>query len=60
MPLDAAIPCSRIATAYDTTKFLTHVTTTNERNTLAQRGHNKQGRDNLRQLGLALGKLTLA
>ncbi|MBI3048226.1 MAG: IS1634 family transposase [Acidobacteria bacterium] len=40
--------------AYDTTNFFTHVATTNEKNTLAQRGHNKQGRDNLRQLGLAL------
>jgi transposase len=40
--------------AYDTTNFFTHVATTNTKCTLAQRGHNKQHRDDLRQLGLAL------
>ena len=40
--------------AYDTTNFFTHVATTNTTCTLAERGHNKQGRHDLRQLGLAL------
>jgi transposase len=40
--------------AYDTTNFFTHLATTNARSTLAQRGHNKQRRHDLRQLGLAL------
>jgi transposase len=39
--------------AYDTTNFYTWVASTNLRNTLAQRGHNKQGRHNLRQVGLS-------
>src|SRR5208283_933595 len=39
--------------AYDTTNFYTYVASTNERNSLAQRGHNKQGRHNLRQVGLS-------
>jgi transposase len=38
---------------YDTTNFYTFVASTNTRNTLAQRGHNKQGRHNLRQVGLS-------
>jgi transposase len=42
------------ALAYDTTNFYTHIGTTNRRAQLPQRGHNKQGRDDLRQLGLAL------
>lgn len=42
------------AVAYDTTNFYTHIATTNARPQLPQRGHNKQGRHNLRQLGLAL------
>jgi transposase len=40
--------------AYDTTNFFTFVDSTNQRTTLAQRGHNKNGRHDLRQLGLAL------
>jgi transposase len=40
--------------AYDTTNFFTHVATTNTRSTLPQRGHSKQRRHDLRQLGLAL------
>lgn len=40
--------------AYDTTNFFTHLATTNTRSQLAQRGHNKQRRHDLRQLGLAL------
>lgn len=39
--------------AYDTTNFYTWVASTNTRNELAQRGHNKQGRHNLRQVGLS-------
>jgi len=39
--------------AYDTTNFYTWIASTNQRNTLAQRGHNKQGRHNLRQVGLS-------
>ena len=44
---------SRRLLAYDTTNFYTYVASTNERNHLAQRGHNKQGRHNLRQVGLS-------
>ena len=44
---------SRRILAYDTTNFYTYVASTNERNHLAQRGHNKQGRHNLRQVGLS-------
>src|SRR6266705_1768039 len=33
--------------AYDTTNFYTYIASTNTRNQLAQRGHNKQGRHNL-------------
>jgi transposase len=39
---------------YDTTNFFTHVDSSNRRTELAQRGHNKQRRHDLRQLGLAL------
>jgi transposase len=39
--------------AYDTTNFYTCVASTNTRNQLAQRGHNKQGRHDLRQVGLS-------
>jgi|BarGraIncu01122A_1022018.scaffolds.fasta_scaffold15784_1 transposase len=42
------------ALAYDTTNFYTHIASTNTRPELPQRGHNKQGRHDLRQLGLAL------
>src|ERR1039458_619911 len=44
---------SRRLLAYDTTNFYTYVASTNERNHLAQRVHNKQGRHNLRQVGLS-------
>lgn len=44
---------SRRLLAYDTTNFHTYVASTNQRNELAQRGHNKQGRHNLRQVGLS-------
>jgi transposase len=39
--------------AYDTTNFSTYIASSNTRNHLAQRGHNKQGRHNLRQVGLS-------
>jgi len=42
------------ALAYDTTNFYTHIATTNLRAILPQRGHNKQRRHDLRQMGLAL------
>jgi transposase len=42
------------ALAYDTTNFYTHIATTNTRARLPERGHNKQRRHDLRQLGLAL------
>jgi transposase len=44
---------SRRLLAYDTTNFYTYIATNNTRNDLAQRGHNKQGRHNLRQVGLS-------
>jgi transposase len=44
---------SRRLLAYDTTNFHTYIASTNQRNGLAQRGHNKQGRHNLRQVGLS-------
>ena len=44
---------SRRLLAYDTTNFYTWTASTNHRNRLAQRGHNKQGRHNLRQVGLS-------
>src|SRR5215472_4914831 len=39
--------------AYDTTNFHTYIASNNSRSQLAQRGHNKQGRHNLRQVGLS-------
>lgn len=39
---------------YDTTNFATFIASENERNTLAQRGHPKGGRRDLRLIGLAL------
>ena len=39
---------------YDTTNFFTFIDSTNRRPRLPQRGHNKQKRHDLRQLGLAL------
>lgn len=39
---------------YDATNFFTFISTTNTRNTLAQRGRNKQKRHDLRQVGMAL------
>jgi transposase len=42
------------ALAYDTTNFYTHIASTNLRPKLPRRGKNKQGRHDLRQMGLAL------
>lgn len=42
------------ACLYDTTNFYTYIATSNQRTKLAERGHNKQRRHDLRQLGLAL------
>lgn len=39
---------------YDTTNFFTYINSHNERNSIAQRGKNKQKRSNLRQVSLAL------
>lgn len=39
---------------YDTTNFATFIESANERNTIAQRGHPKGGRRDLRLIGLAL------
>ena len=39
---------------YDTTNFFTFLATANDRCTVAQRGHNKAKRHDLRQVGLAL------
>jgi len=39
---------------YDTTNFFTFISTVNDRNNIAQRGHSKAKRHDLRQVGLAL------
>ncbi|OGT69356.1 MAG: hypothetical protein A3H43_02860 [Gammaproteobacteria bacterium RIFCSPLOWO2_02_FULL_42_9] len=39
---------------FDTTNFFTYIHTTNDRCTIVQRGRNKQKRNDLRQIGLAL------
>jgi len=39
---------------YDTTNFYTYIATKNKRSNLAQRGHNKQKRNDLKQFNLAL------
>ena len=39
--------------AYDTTNFFTFIASTNDRVSLARRGHNKQGRHNLRQVAMS-------
>ena len=39
---------------YDTTNFFTYIDTTNTNNEIAQRGKNKQKRNDLRQVGLAM------
>src|SRR5260370_2874015 len=44
---------SRRLLAYDTSSFSTYIASNNTRNDLAQRGHNKQGRHHLRQVGLS-------
>ena len=40
--------------SFDTTNFFTYIATTNQRCAIAQRGHNKQKRHDLRQIGLAM------
>ena len=42
------------ALLYDCTNYFTYIDTQNKRNGQAQRGHNKQGRHDLKQLGLAV------
>ena len=42
------------ALAYDTTNFYTDISASTTRPELPQRGHNKQGRHDLRQLGMCL------
>jgi len=42
------------ALLYDCTNYFTYIDTLNDRNSEAQRGRNKQGRHNLRQVGLAV------
>ena len=42
------------ALLYDCTNYFTYIDSLNTRNTEAQRGRNKQGRNNLRQLGLSV------
>ena len=44
---------SRRLLAYGTTNFYTCIASTNQRTALARRGRNKQGRHNLRQVGLS-------
>jgi len=44
---------SRRLLGYDTTNFYTYVASSNTQNRLARRGHHKQGRHNLRQVGLS-------
>jgi transposase len=44
---------SRRLLAYETANFYSYIASTNTRNELAQRGHNEQGRHNLRQVGLS-------
>jgi transposase len=39
--------------SYDATNFYTFMASKYDRNTIARRGHNKQGRNNLRQVGLS-------
>ena len=46
-------PASHRLLAYDTTNFHTFFASTNDRANLAKRGKNKQGRHNLRQVGLS-------
>src|SRR5205814_7102495 len=44
---------STLCILYHNTTFSTYIASNNTRNKLAQRGHNKQGRHNLRQVGLS-------
>jgi len=49
-----ALPLTRATLFYDTTHCFTYIASRNERSALAQRGHSKQKRTDLRQCRLAL------
>ena len=49
-----AFPLTLDTLFYDTTNFFTYIASGNDRSTLAQRGHSKQKRTDLRQFSLAL------
>jgi len=52
--LGQLFPLGEQAVLYDTTNYFTFIDTFNDRPELPQRGHNKQGRTDLRQVSLAL------
>jgi transposase len=52
--LKELFPLGEETLLYDTTNYFTFIDSANERSQLAQRGHNKQKRSDLRQLSLAL------
>ncbi len=52
--LATRFPVGGTALLYDTTNYYTFISTFNERSELAQRGHNKQKRGDLRQVSLSL------
>lgn len=52
--LGELFPLGQETLLYDTSNYFTFIDTFNERTELAQRGHNKQKRHDLRQLSLAL------
>lgn len=52
--LQPELELSRDTLLFDATNFFTFIASTNERCELPRRGHNKQKRDDLRQVGIAL------
>jgi len=52
--IEAEYGLARDVLLYDTTNFFTFLATTNQRGRIAQRGHSKAKRHDLRQVGLAL------
>jgi len=52
--LQEFFPLGQQKILYDTTNYFTFIDSANQRSCLAQRGHNKQKRSDLRQLSLAL------
>jgi transposase len=52
--LRSLFPLAEETILYDTTNYFTFIDSANQRSQLAQRGHNKQKRSDLRQLSLAL------